>query len=84
MKNELETAKELGFEDIPTRKELYEEIEQLRAENKRLKFANKSMNEDREKQAADYINFGVSCLLIKNENAELKERLEKALKEKGE
>ncbi len=31
MKNELETARNLGFEGIPTRKKLYEEIERLRA-----------------------------------------------------
>ena len=31
MKNEIEIARNLGFEDIPTRKKLYEEIERLRA-----------------------------------------------------
>ena len=31
MKNEIEIARNLGFEDIPTRKELYEEIARLRA-----------------------------------------------------
>ncbi len=37
MKNEIEIAKELGFEDIPTRKKLYEEIKSLKTENEELK-----------------------------------------------
>jgi hypothetical protein len=42
MENEIEIVRNLGFEDIPTRKELYEEIEQLRA---RLEKAVKLDNE---------------------------------------
>ena len=37
MKNEIEIARNLGFEDIPTRKDLYEEIERLKTENAELK-----------------------------------------------
>ena len=65
MKNELETAKKLGFEDIPTRKKLYEEIESLKTENAILN--------------SDLEGYAETIDELQKENAELKERLEKAV-----